>query len=133
MTGLSFESVSLYLELQGLLVQHSILSSEFWFGNYSYEVVLKSMTAPPPPQGLILVTSPHFVHLLFHFIFFPHLCFGLILIHCYCSDAKHRRNKGITGQSDISGTFRVSDRNQDHVKEGKPLSSGSRNTLEEQV
>lgn len=39
----------------------------------------------------------------------------------------------MTGQSDISGSLKVSDKVQDQVKEGKLLSSGSRNTLEEQV
>ncbi|KAF7823120.1 zinc finger CCCH domain-containing protein 13 isoform X1 [Senna tora] len=49
------------------------------------------------------------------------------------SDRKRRRDKGIIGQSDISGGLRVSDRIQDQIKGGKLLSSDSRNTLEEQV
>lgn len=57
----------------------------------------------------------------------------LISIHCHCSDRKRKRDKGITGQGDTSGSLRVSDRIQDSAKEGKLLSSGSRNTLEEQV
>ncbi|XP_061364498.1 zinc finger CCCH domain-containing protein 13 isoform X2 [Gastrolobium bilobum] len=49
------------------------------------------------------------------------------------SDRRHRRKQGITRQSDISGSLKASDRIQDQVKEGKLLSSGSRNTLEEQL
>ncbi|RDX84561.1 Zinc finger CCCH domain-containing protein 13, partial [Mucuna pruriens] len=49
------------------------------------------------------------------------------------SDRRHRRKQDNTGQSDISGNLKVSDRIQDRVKEGKLLSSGSRNTLEEQL
>ncbi|KAL2328328.1 hypothetical protein Fmac_021755 [Flemingia macrophylla] len=45
------------------------------------------------------------------------------------SDRRRRRQQGITGQSDISGNLKVSDR----VPEGKLLSSGSRNTLEEKL
>lgn len=46
---------------------------------------------------------------------------------------RHRRKQGITGQSDTSGNLKASDRVQDEVKERKMLSSGSRNTLEEQL
>ncbi|KAK7263550.1 hypothetical protein RJT34_31142 [Clitoria ternatea] len=49
------------------------------------------------------------------------------------SDKRHRRHQGVTGQSDNSGSLRVSDRIQDRVKEGKLLSSSSRDTLEEQL
>ncbi|TKY66951.1 Zinc finger CCCH domain-containing protein 13 [Spatholobus suberectus] len=49
------------------------------------------------------------------------------------SDRRHKRKQGVTGQSDVSGNLKVSDRIQDRVKEGKLLSSGSRNTLEEQL
>ncbi|KAK7404921.1 hypothetical protein VNO78_05977 [Psophocarpus tetragonolobus] len=49
------------------------------------------------------------------------------------SDRRHRRKQGITGQSDISGDFKLSDRAQNRVKEGKLLPSGSRNTFEEQL
>ncbi|CAJ1978990.1 unnamed protein product [Sphenostylis stenocarpa] len=49
------------------------------------------------------------------------------------SDRRHRRKQGITGQSDTSGNLKVSDRVQDQVKERKMISSGSRNTLEEQL
>ncbi|XP_027346200.1 zinc finger CCCH domain-containing protein 13 isoform X2 [Abrus precatorius] len=49
------------------------------------------------------------------------------------SDRRRRRKQGITGQSDISENLRVSDRIRDRVQEGKLLSSGSRNTLEEQL
>ncbi|WVZ03654.1 hypothetical protein V8G54_024460 [Vigna mungo] len=49
------------------------------------------------------------------------------------SDRRHRRKQGITGQSDTSGNLKASDRVQDQAKERKMLSSGSRNTLEEQL
>ncbi|KAK7312734.1 hypothetical protein VNO77_36824 [Canavalia gladiata] len=49
------------------------------------------------------------------------------------SDRRRRRKQGITGQNDISGSLRVSDRIRGRVKDGKLLSSGSRNTLEEQL
>ncbi|CAK8575507.1 unnamed protein product [Lathyrus sativus] len=49
------------------------------------------------------------------------------------SDRRHKRKQAISGQSDISGSLKVSDRNNDQVKEGKMLSSGSRNTLEDQL
>ncbi|KAL5165957.1 CSC1-like protein [Glycine soja] len=39
----------------------------------------------------------------------------------------------IIGQSDVSGNLKVSDRVQDRLKEGKLLSSGSRNNLEEKA
>ncbi|KAL5130633.1 Zinc finger CCCH domain-containing protein 13 [Glycine soja] len=46
---------------------------------------------------------------------------------------RHRRKQDTNGQSDISGNLKVSDRVQGQVKEGKLLSSGSRNNLEEQL
>ncbi|KAK7342143.1 hypothetical protein VNO80_25086 [Phaseolus coccineus] len=46
---------------------------------------------------------------------------------------RHRRKQLITGQSDTSGNLKALDRVQDQVKERKMLSSGSRNTLEEQL
>ncbi|KAL3017573.1 hypothetical protein AAZX31_06G286500 [Glycine max] len=49
------------------------------------------------------------------------------------SDRRYRRKQDITGQSDVSGNLKVSDRVQDRVKEGKLLSSGSRNNLEEKL
>ncbi|RYR21770.1 hypothetical protein Ahy_B03g067091 isoform I [Arachis hypogaea] len=49
------------------------------------------------------------------------------------SDRRHWRKQGITGQSDISASLKVSDRIQEPVKEGKFVSSCSRNTLEEQL
>ncbi|KAG5118908.1 hypothetical protein JHK82_033328 [Glycine max] len=49
------------------------------------------------------------------------------------SDRRHRRKQDTNGQSDISGNLKVSDRVQGQVKEGKLLSSGSRNNLEEQL
>lgn len=56
-----------------------------------------------------------------------------MFIHCYCSDRKHKRDKGIEGQSDVSGGLRFFDRIQDKVEEGKLHSYGSKNGLEEQV
>ncbi|MED6108064.1 hypothetical protein PIB30_020011 [Stylosanthes scabra] len=49
------------------------------------------------------------------------------------SDRRHWRKQGIAGQSDISASLKVSERVQDQVKNGKSISSGSRNTLEEQL
>ncbi|KAK4286245.1 hypothetical protein QN277_002828 [Acacia crassicarpa] len=49
------------------------------------------------------------------------------------SDRKRKRDKGIAGQSDVSGGLRFSDRIQDKVREGKLHSSGSKNSLEEQL
>ncbi|XP_028785627.1 zinc finger CCCH domain-containing protein 13 isoform X2 [Neltuma alba] len=49
------------------------------------------------------------------------------------SDRKRKRDKGIAGQSDVSGSLRFSDRIQDKVREGKLHSSGSKNSLEEQL
>ncbi|KAI5389986.1 zinc finger CCCH domain-containing protein 13 isoform X2 [Lathyrus oleraceus] len=49
------------------------------------------------------------------------------------SDRRHKRKQAISCQSDISVSIKVSDRNNDQVKEGKLLSSGSRNTLEDQL
>lgn len=54
-------------------------------------------------------------------------------IHCYCSDRKRKRDKGIASQSGVSGGLRFSDRIQDKVREGKLHSFGSKNSLEEQV
>ncbi|KAL1325043.1 zinc finger CCCH domain-containing protein 13 isoform X1 [Arachis ipaensis] len=53
--------------------------------------------------------------------------------YCHRSDRRHWRKQGITGQSDISASLKVSDRIQEPVKEGKFVSSCSRNTLEEQL
>jgi hypothetical protein len=50
-----------------------------------------------------------------------------------CSDRRHKRKQSISGQIDISGSLKVSDRINDQVKEGKLHSSDSRNTLEDQV
>ncbi|XP_045828490.1 zinc finger CCCH domain-containing protein 13 isoform X2 [Trifolium pratense] len=49
------------------------------------------------------------------------------------SDRRYKRKQGISGQSDISGSLKVSDRIIDQVKEGKLHSSDSRNTLEDQL
>lgn len=49
------------------------------------------------------------------------------------SDRRHRRKQDISGQSDISGSLKVSERINDPVKEEKMISSGSRNTLEDQL
>ncbi|GAU48040.1 hypothetical protein TSUD_272180 [Trifolium subterraneum] len=49
------------------------------------------------------------------------------------SDRRYKRKQGISGQSDISGSLKVSDRINDQVKEGKLHSSDSRNTLEDQL
>ncbi|KAK7257521.1 hypothetical protein RIF29_31553 [Crotalaria pallida] len=49
------------------------------------------------------------------------------------SDRRHMRKHGTTDQSDIPGSSKVSDRIQDRVREGKLISSGSRNTHEEQL
>ncbi|XP_054815757.1 zinc finger CCCH domain-containing protein 13 isoform X2 [Prosopis cineraria] len=49
------------------------------------------------------------------------------------SDRKRKRDKGIAGQTGVSGSLRFSDRIQDKVKEGKLHSSGSKNSLEEQL
>ncbi|XP_058729597.1 zinc finger CCCH domain-containing protein 13 isoform X1 [Vicia villosa] len=49
------------------------------------------------------------------------------------SDRRHKRKQVISGQSDISGSLKVFDRINDQVKEGKMLSSGSRNTVEDQL
>jgi len=70
-----------------------------------------------------------------YFVFVSDPCFWskINIINCCWSDRRHRRKQGITGQSDTSGNLKASDRVQDEVKERKMLSSGSRNTLEEQV
>ncbi|CAJ2654909.1 unnamed protein product [Trifolium pratense] len=49
------------------------------------------------------------------------------------SDRRYKRKQGISGQSDISGSLKVSDRIIDQDKEGKLHSSDSRNILEDQL
>ncbi|KAE9593054.1 putative transcription factor C3H family [Lupinus albus] len=49
------------------------------------------------------------------------------------SDRRHIRKQGTTGQRDNPGSLKFLGRIQDQVKEGKLFSSGSRNTLDEQL
>lgn len=49
------------------------------------------------------------------------------------SDRKHRRKQQLDGQSDFSGSLKISDGTDDRLKEGKLASSGSKNVLGEQL